>query len=111
MRSVTRRLMFIVLFINIICADNAHSATTTYKLPPTTTDLRILLVNLLRWILSVIGPIALIMLIIGGMTYMTSAGNPQKAASAKKIVLMTITGLIVALLSYSILVILSNLFT
>jgi glucose uptake protein GlcU len=100
------------LVFSIIGADNAHCLTTTYKLPPTTstTDFQMLLVNLLHWMLSVIGPIALIMLIIAGMMHITSAGDPQKAASAKK-VYMAMAGLIIALLSYSMLVLLNNMFT
>lgn len=102
-----------MVIANFIALNNTNAATTTYILSrtTTTTDFKLLLINLLRWLLSVIGNIALIMFIIGGIMYMTSAGDPQKASSAKKIVLMTSVGLMLALLSYSILELLNHILT
>jgi hypothetical protein len=45
------------------------------------------------------GIVALIYLIIGGYGYITSAGNPEQAASAKNTILYSILGLIIILLS------------
>jgi len=53
-------------------------------------------------LLFVIGAVALVMIIIGGLRYVLSAGNPQAAASAKNTILYAIIGLVVAFLAYAI---------
>lgn len=94
-------------------ADTANAAVATYKVtnPIATSDFAKIVANFLKWFLSVAGAIAMVMLIIAGIMYMSSAGDPQKAASAKKMVMITLAGLLLSLLSYSILVILDNIFT
>ena len=54
------------------------------------------IVSALFWI---VGIIAVVVLIIAGIMYMTSAGDPGKAAKAKNAVLYAIIGLIVAIMS------------
>lgn len=57
------------------------------------------IVNIL---LFVIGAISVIMLIIGGIRYTTSAGNSTAVTGAKNTILYAIIGLIVAFLAYAI---------
>lgn len=113
--SAKRSFAYYVLasFLVFALANVANAASATYKLtnPIATSDFKKIVANFLKWFLSVAGSIAMVMLIISGIIYMTSAGDPQKAASAKKMVMITIGGLIMTLLSYSILVILDNIFT
>jgi len=100
-------------FSIFLLANTANAASVTYKVtnPIATSDFAKIVANFLKWFLSVAGSIALIMLIVAGLMYMTSAGDPQKAASAKKMVMITLGGLILSLLSYSILVVLDNILT
>ena len=53
-------------------------------------------------ILYVVGIIAVIMLIIGGIRYVTSGGDSKKVTDAKNTVLYAIIGLIIAFLAYAI---------
>lgn len=53
--------------------------------------------NFLNFLLSVVGVLALIMLIIGGIMYLTSAGDEDKIKTGKKIVTYSIIGIAVAL--------------
>ena len=53
-------------------------------------------------ILYIVGIIAVIMLIIGGIRYVVSGGDSKKVTDAKNTVLYAIIGLIVCLLSYAI---------
>ncbi len=103
----------LILFSIFTFANTANAATATYKVtnPIATSDFAKIVANFLKWFLSVAGSIALIMLIVAGLMYMTSAGDPQKAASAKKMVMITLGGLVLTLLSYSILVVLDNILT
>jgi len=57
------------------------------------------IVNILLYI---IGAIAVIMLIIGGIRYVTSGGNAASVTAAKNTILYAIIGIIVALLAYAI---------
>ena len=58
-----------------------------------------LIVNILLYI---IGAIAVIMLIIGGIRYVTSGGNATAVTAAKNTILYAIVGIIIALLAYAI---------
>lgn len=59
-------------------------------------------VALVNAILLFVGLIAAIFLIFGGVQYITSAGDDQKTATAKKTILYAIVGLIVIGLSVAI---------
>lgn len=52
--------------------------------------------------LAVIGFIAVVMIILGGFQYTTSAGDASKVTKAKNTILYGIIGLVVALLAYAI---------
>jgi glucose uptake protein GlcU len=51
--------------------------------------------NFLTFLLSIVGIIAIISLIIGGMMYMTAAGSEKQIDSAKKLLWASIIGIIV----------------
>lgn len=52
--------------------------------------------------LFVLGMVAVLMIIIGGIRYATSAGNPSQTKSAKDTILYAVVGLVVAILAYTI---------
>lgn len=52
--------------------------------------------------LVILGAIAVIMIIIGGILYTLSAGDPGKTKKAKDTILYSVIGLVVALLAYGI---------
>ncbi len=56
--------------------------------------------KIIAYILGLIGFIALLVIIISGLTYITSAGNEQKIESAKKILTSAAIGLVIAVLAY-----------
>lgn len=59
-------------------------------------------------LLGLLGTVALILLVIAGMMYMTAAGNELRIATAKKIITGTIVGTGIALIAYSLLVTLAD---
>lgn len=83
----------------------ADSGTTTVRIdnPLETDDFTTLITNFLQWLLGIAGGVALLMLIYGGIIYITSTGDQQKMESGKRIVTWTIFGLIIILVSFSIL--------
>jgi hypothetical protein len=53
----------------------------------------------LEFLLSIIGVLSILMLVVGGVMYMTSAGDQGRAETAKNTIKFAIVGLIVAILS------------
>lgn len=64
------------------------------------TTLRGLVLTVINYFLGFLGLLAVIMVIYGGVTYVTSAGNDEAVGKAKKIIMYALIGLIVILLSF-----------
>ena len=58
--------------------------------------------NVISTVYTWVGIIAVIMIIIGGIMYSTSAGNPKKVKTAKDTIFYALIGLIVALSAFAI---------
>lgn len=58
--------------------------------------------NVLSVIIGMVGIIAVIFIVIGGIKYMTSAGEPEKIKSAKKTIGYAILGIIISALAFAI---------
>lgn len=69
-----------------------------------TADLESTVVNVVQWVLGFLGLIAVIMILIGGFQWLTSGGNEEKVASAKKVISAAVIGLIVVLLAWAIVI-------
>lgn len=54
------------------------------------------------WLLLIAGALAIVMVILGGVRYMVSMGNPQQTEGAKKTIMYALIGLIVIVLSGSV---------
>lgn len=66
------------------------------------TDLTTLIQNIVNVLLFIAGAIAVIMIIIGGIRYVTSNGAQDQVKAAKDTILYSVIGLIVALLAFAI---------
>ena len=71
----------------------------------TTTTLDTSVWNLVRTALMVLGGLAVIMIIVGGFMYTASAGDPGRIGTAKKTIMYSIIGLVVAMLATAIITI------
>lgn len=61
-----------------------------------------LIKSLIGTLLFIVGTIAVIMIIVGGLKYTTSNGDQTKVTSAKNTILYSVVGLVVALLAFAI---------
>ncbi len=61
-----------------------------------------LIKNIVNILLFILGAIAVIMIIIGGLRYTTSNGDASHVKAAKDTILYAVIGLVVALLAYAI---------
>jgi hypothetical protein len=65
-------------------------------------DIWIIVANVVRILIALSGALAVIFLIIAGIYYVTSMGDPVRLKRAKEIITQTITGLIVIIAAYAI---------
>lgn len=65
-------------------------------------DFSKLMQNVINLLLLVLGMIAVIAIIIGGIRYVTSNGDPGQIKSAKDTILYAVVGLVVAIMAYAI---------
>ncbi|HET8884022.1 MAG TPA: hypothetical protein VFM68_00950 [Candidatus Saccharimonadales bacterium] len=57
---------------------------------------------IINTMLFILGTIAVIMIIVGGVRYTTSAGDASRVKAAKDTIMYSIVGLVVAILSFTI---------
>lgn len=63
--------------------------------------LRAIILRIVDFFLLFLGLIAVIMVIYGGVTYVTAAGNQESVDKAKKIIMYAVIGIIIVLLSFA----------
>ncbi len=66
---------------------------------PSDTDFSHIILGISNWALMISGSLAVLILIIGGVLYLTAAGNQERIEKAKKTIKGAITGIIIILLS------------
>ncbi len=64
-------------------------------------DFRYLLLQFLNFFLGFLGLLAVLMVIYGGFLYMTAAGEESKTENGKKVILYSIIGIIIILISFA----------
>jgi len=74
-------------------------ATQPAGTPQPTRDLTTIITETIKVLSGFVGSIAVLMLVVGGIMYITSAGDSTKADTAKNIIKYAIIGLVVAILS------------
>ena len=72
-----------------VCAAKGDSAANIMK-------------NVINTLLVVLGMIAVLMIVIGGIRYTTSAGDSSATKAAKDTVLYSVVGLVIAIMSFAI---------
>jgi Type IV secretion system pilin len=81
-------------------------ALTQVKSPPTMPKItdpgQSSIATILQIVFSIVGALSVLMVVIGGMRYISSQGDPQQLSKAKGTILYAIVGLIVSILSVGI---------
>lgn len=90
-------------FADDVCSTNAPAEVKKAAGCSANKDaLPTIITNILYVIIGVAGLIAVIYIIIGGINYMTSAGDTSKLEKAKKTILYACIGLIICALAFAI---------
>lgn len=101
--------MFSVLALNspavaacsgVNCVTEGVNATNTGG--SSTSSLPAVLKKIVNVLLFIIGAVSVIMIVIGGLKYVTSNGDSSQVTSAKNTIMYAVIGVIVALLAYAI---------
>src|SRR3954470_23500632 len=66
------------------------------------TSLNSIFAGLANTLIFLIGAISVIMIIVGGVTYVTSQGDSKKTENAKNTILYAVVGVVVAIASFAI---------
>ncbi len=69
-----------------------------------TADLKATVLNIIQWVLSILGLLAVTFIIYGGFVWLTAAGNEEKIEKAKKIIGSAVVGLIIILMAWAIVI-------
>lgn len=113
MNSIIKKALAVVLMVPVIAlgvsviGDTSAFAqlgagTDLGQNDSTATSLNDTFKNIINVLLYVIGAVAVIMLIVGGIRYTISSGDSGQVTSAKNTIMYAIVGLILAFLAYAI---------
>ncbi len=87
-----------VFVLNAVAQANGVKVPTGTGLPDR--PVRAVLVDVVKWLMATIGFAAVIFIIVSGIQYITAAGDERRAETAKKNLMYSIGGLVIALLAY-----------
>lgn len=63
-------------------------------------DITLMIGTVIRSLLGIVGSLFMVLIIYGGIIWMTAQGNEDKVAKAKKIMSNSVIGLIIVIISY-----------
>ena len=81
---------------------NKAKTSTGIEKDGTPKDENTIVQNIITFLIWLVGILAVIMIIIGGIMYTTSAGDPGKAKKAKDTIMYGIIGLVIAVFVFAI---------
>jgi hypothetical protein len=81
------------------CSGNTQSKVCQAKGTDSVTKIMKSVINILLYI---IGIVSVILIIVGGLKYITSAGDSNGVNSAKNTILYSVVGLVIAIMAYAI---------
>ena len=70
--------------------------------------LREIIASAIDWLLGIVAGLAILFIIVGGIYYMTAAGDEQRMTTGKTIITYAVIGLVFVVISYSIVTTLNN---
>ena len=75
---------------------------------PALGDAELLATKIINFFLGFVGLIAVLMLLLGGVRYLTSGGDDQAVQKAKSTILYAIIGIVIVVLSYAVVFTITN---
>ena len=101
-----RKFKQLVYLLPLVFVSRAHAAPSiefpTSFADFSTQDVKTTIQNIVRIIVGFLGIIVIIIILAGGFKWLTSGGNEDKIAEAKKLISAGVVGLVVVLAAYAI---------
>lgn len=102
-----RNLVTALLTVATLALPTASYAVISYIDPSQsiglgTADLKDTVINIINWVLGLLGIVAVIMILWGGFTWLTAAGSEEKVEKAKEVISAAVIGLVIILLAWAI---------
>jgi hypothetical protein len=73
-------------------------------------QLLVVVANVVQILLTMAGSLAVIFIIVGGIWYVTAAGDPTRLKRAKEIIMNAVTGLVICIIAYTVVVAVASAF-
>ncbi len=86
----------------------AYSAPHVGIIDPGTTDVPTIINEVISWVLLLVGGVTVLFIVLGGFQYVTSAGNKERAESAKRTLTYAVVGLVIVILAKIIVSLVTN---
>lgn len=114
MNKIKNFVMLAVMGLSVLAAVPAlaqsGSVTPNELLPPEIStnsglgsgDIRLTVARIIRTAMSLLGIVAVVIVLIGGFTWMTAGGSDEKVGEAKKWIYSGVIGLVIILSAYAI---------
>ena len=91
-----------------VFAEWNSSNLADFNLPDRTVDA--ILLTILEWLLSIVGILGVLGFVVAGITYLTSYGDDKALEKAKKMMLYSVVGVVVALIGLIVVTAISGIF-
>lgn len=80
----------------------SSAGSTVIVAPTNDTDLLASVTGIINAVIAVLGFVCVVVMIVGGVNYMTSAGDTNKVTKAKNTILYGLIGLVICVLSFAV---------
>lgn len=84
------------------CRGDQRNDSLKKSPPCTINDMLLVLVNVTKLMLALLGTAAFLMFVYGGVVFLTSAGNQERVTSGRRILTNAVLGILVVLVSWTV---------
>lgn len=98
-----KKISFSIIIFSLIVSPVLASAQTTLPQPLGGKNISDIVANIIQSLLGIVGVLALVMFIYGGIMWMTSGGSSERIEQGKKTIVWAVLGLAIVFFSYAIL--------
>ena len=105
---MSKKIISSAIFVSLFCSANFALADILNPLGNSNSTFCSLLTSIAAQVGSLVAILGTIMLIVAGILYLTSAGNPTKTETAKKALIYAIIGIFIGVAASSIVSIVKN---
>lgn len=85
----------------VISLTNKAYALDTSNIPFENQDLPNVVLSLFKWAVGLAGVVFVVMFLVGGIQYLTSAGNEEASTKAKKLLVDAVIGILIVAIAWA----------